>query len=406
MKVLMPLHGFVRWNGGLDLIRLLVAAIDSVKDNGIELSFAIPVDSGPSRLLHAGFRQFRQIVAGNFGKSPAGGRDSLLRVALEMIGDRQAIPCQDDPTGIIKASETARADMIFPTMVPLGDQGPARIGYLSDFQHRHLPDLFPSRIRRSRDKQFRRIAEDSTGIVVNSYTVARDAADFLGFPISRILTLPFSPYALPHWFDTCPEDAKRPYGLSGRYLLICNHFWKHKDHATALRAFALLRTNPANADLKMVMTGDPIDHRDPSHYLRLQKLTRDLGLTENTHFLGLIQKRDQLALLRGCTALLQPTLFEGGPGGGSVYEAIGLGVPVIVSDIPINLEIDQGSVYFFKAGNEDSLAQQIAHVLSQPTTRPHKNELITLGNANLSRLGHIICNYLDLTRYSCTDLHQ
>ena len=394
MKVLIPLHGFVRWNGGLDFIRLLVAAIESVSDRGITLTFAIPIDSGANRLLHAGFRQFRKMLAGSLGKSPAGDRDALLQAALELIGNRPAVRCHDSPAGILEAAEISQADVIFPTTIPLGDRDPARIGYLYDFQHRRLPELFSPRIRRKRDKQFLRIAEDSTGIVVNSRTVTREVVEFLGFPASRILTLPFSPYALPDWFDACPEDVQHRHGIRGRYLLVCNHFWKHKDHATALRAFALLRADPANADLGLVMTGDPIDQRDPRHYHRLQDLTRNLGLVEYTRFLGLIPKRDQLALLRGCEALLQPTLFEGGPGGGSVYEAIGLGVPSIVSDIPINLEIDQGAVRFFKAGDENDLAQQVTSVLLQPRSRRHKDEVIALGNANLSRLGNTICDYL------------
>lgn len=394
MRILMPLHGFVRWNGGLDLARLMTAAIERASDREAVLCFAIPKPSRPRQLLLGGLRRLRALTAGA-ADIRAGGDDSvLLRSAREISRDHHVFECSDNGSGVLSAAHASKADVIFPTMLSLGKQGPPKVGYLFDFQHRYLPDLFPKRVRRNRDRQFNRVADDSTGLVVNSRFVARDVERFLGYPRARILAMPFSPYTLPWWFDLDPAEVQLRYGLHARYLLVCNHFWKHKDHATALRAFSLLRTFPENGDLQLVMTGDPIDHRDPGHYDGLHSLTSELGITNATHFLGLIPKRDQLALLRGSTALLQPTRFEGGPGGGSVYEAIGLGIPSVVSDIPVNLEIDQGDVRFFHAGDPDDLAAKAADVLSRPTPKPIQESLLAKGDANLARLGNVICDYL------------
>src|SRR5690606_31986705 len=112
------------------------------------------------------------------------------------------------------------------------------------------------------------------------------------------------------------------------------------------------------------------------------------------HFLGLIAKSDQLALLRGCRALLQPTLFEGGPGGGSVYEAVGLGVPVIASDIAINREIDRGSVTFFRAGNCDDLAEKMSRVLAVQPIQHSPETLMRDSDENLSRLATAVVSHL------------
>lgn len=81
----------------------------------------------------------------------------------------------------------------------------------------------------------------------------------------------------------------------------------------------------------------------------------ELGIDQKVRILGLIPKVDQIALMRGSLALIQPTLFEGGPGGGAVYDAVGLGVPCIVSDIDVNREIDEDAVCFFKTGDADDL---------------------------------------------------
>ena len=305
-----------------------------------------------------------------------------------------AIACAASGRGIVDAARRASADLVFPTMLPLGAESIPRVGYLFDFQHRQMPELFSKRTRRNRDRRFARLAADTDAVIVYAKATANDATRFLGLSPERIMTLPYAPHAHSWWFDLDPADARARHGIGTHYLMVSNHFWKHKDHATALLAFALLRDQRPDLDLQLVLTGDPIDHRDPRHYGSLLDLSKELGVAGHAHFLGLVPKQDQLALLRGSLALLQPTLFEGGPGGGAVYEAIGLGVPSVVSDIPVNLEIDQGDVRFFRARDAADLAAQTARVIAEQPTRPGREALLAKGDANLARLGTAITDYL------------
>lgn len=395
MRILLPLHGFIGWNGGLDLVRLLVSAIGRASArNDIEIYFAGPRAVRTKRVLFALLRRWREIHAGRLGAFN-GSAAGLLKTAAEITTGHPVVACGDDRQGLLQAAEFCNADIVFPTMFPLGHTTIPRIGYIFDFQHRHIPDFFPERIKRNRDRHFAEIAEDANGIVVNSLSVARDVEEILGISKHQILAMPFAPYALPWWFDLDPVATAQRYKIHAPYLLICNHFWKHKDHAAALHAFVSLRGQFTSLDLQLAMTGDPIDHRDPAHYSRLLATTSELGIAHCTHFLGLIPKRDQLALLRGCAVLLQPTLFEGGPGGGSVYEAIGLGVPSVVSDIPVNREINQGDVRFFHAGDSTDLAEKIAQVLTNCAPRPARDALLVQGDANLTRLGNAITGFLE-----------
>lgn len=397
MRVLFPLHGFVEWNGGLDLVRLITAALNSSQPGKmVELHFAMPEPSLFRRSMNSLLRRARAILAGNrIHSADAGSTAMLRRVASDIAAGYPVIRCADTPGGVMQAAAQVTADIVFPTMLPLGKTDLPRIGYLFDFQHRYLPELFSARTRRNRDKRFARIASDADGIVVNSKAAAQDVTRFLGINPEHVLAMPFAPYALAWWFDVEPDDAQHRHGVGGRYLLVCNHFWKHKDHATALQAFALLKQAHANSDLQLVLTGDPIDHRAPQHYGRLIALARSLGVANQTHFLGLIPKRDQLALMRGCAALLQPTLFEGGPGGGSVYEAVGLGIPAVVSDIAVNREIDVGNLHFFHAGDPSDLAAKTTQVLASPLEKPEPATLLADGNVRLARLGDAIVDFLE-----------
>jgi glycosyltransferase involved in cell wall biosynthesis len=79
-------------------------------------------------------------------------------------------------------------------------------------------------------------------------------------------------------------------------------------------------------------------------------LIRELNVEDDIKIVGHIPKLDQISLLKQSSAVIQPTLFEGGPGGGAAYDAIALGKPLIVSDIPVNLEIEKDDrVFFFRS---------------------------------------------------------
>src|SRR5690606_25708070 len=107
------------------------------------------------------------------------------------------------------------------------------------FQHRYLPQNFSWWARFRRDQRFRALAEDANAIVVNSRAVAADAERFLGINSERIVALPFAPHSLP--FYQCEDEnltTLQKYGLRARFLMVCNHFWVHKDHETAIQAFA------------------------------------------------------------------------------------------------------------------------------------------------------------------------
>ncbi len=80
--------------------------------------------------------------------------------------------------------------------------------------------------------------------------------------------------------------------------------------------------------------------------------------------------------MKNCIALIQPTLFEGGPGGGSVYNAISVGKKCIVSNIKINKEIVDNNVLFFKAGNNQNLALKMEKLISGNINLIPKNILI------------------------------
>lgn len=394
MKILLPLHGLCRWNGGIDLARLIVSALQAI-DDPPRLTFALPASAAPSHRLHAALMRVR--MGGRSGHSDRDViDDALLRSAIALAGVEPLVRVADSAQGIAAAAHAAGTDVVFPTMTPLPPGAPPAIGYIFDFQHRHLPLNFSLIARWRRDRRFRVLADGTAGIVVNSRHTRRDAVRYLSADPARVLAMPYAPYALPQWLDLDVGAVRARYRLEGPYVMVCNQMWMHKDHPTALRAFALARDR-LPAGTRLVLTGQTSDHRDPAYGDRLRALVDELDIGNGVDWLGLIPKPDQIALLRGALMLWQPTLFEGGPGGGAVYEATGLGVPAIVSDIEINRELDRGVVRFFRAGDASSLAAEALALAAAPPVRPHRAALEAASQANRRRLGTAIHEFLAAT---------
>ena len=104
-------------------------------------------------------------------------------------------------------------------------------------------------------------------------------------------------------------------------------------------------------------------------------------------FLGLIPKIEQIEIMKGAIAVIQPTLFEGGPGGGSVWDAISLGIPSIVSDIKTNLEVKHKMLTFFKSGNYIDLTDKMEKVLNTNFIKKTHTELMEQSESNMKKLG-------------------
>lgn len=246
-----------------------------------------------------------------------------------------------------------KVDIVLAVNGDLGANFPVPwISYIPDFQHKYLYNYFTEHECFSRETAFAARLRDCKSLIVNAKAVKKDLIKFYPWiDAGRVFALPFSPSPLPEWLDLKSESAIEKYGISEPYFIICNQFWLHKDHLTAFKAFAAL----SNKNIQLICTGTMDDYRNPSYISELNRSIDELGIETRVHMLGHIPKIDQISLLKGALALIQPTRFEGGPGGGATYDAVAVGTPVILSDIDVNKEILLDHVKFFITGNEASL---------------------------------------------------
>jgi glycosyltransferase involved in cell wall biosynthesis len=244
--------------------------------------------------------------------------------------------------------------------------------------------MFSARERAQRDRNFRALLSRAEVVLVNAADVANDLENFYApFP-ARIAPLPFAACADPEWFVGA-LTARTRYGISSPYFLVSNQFWKHKNHAVVLAAAALARQQ--GDPVQFVFTGETRDYRHPQYYRELLDEIARNGSSDDVHILGFIPKGDQIQLMREAEAVVQPSLFEGGPGGGATYNAIALGRPVVLSDLAVNREIEALSPMFFDPADPADLLKQLRLVQGRTATPPDPVTLFREGEERRRRFG-------------------
>lgn len=359
MRIGLMADGFMEWNGGIDFLLNVHKCIEA--SNSVANVVVIVPNDRLKWVAKRTLRVVRQLWRGaaeSHGHPNGNPASKTIEAFSTLCGYERVVSAGRTWKSINMIAEDEQLDILLPSFHVLAREVTVPwIGYLYDCQHRYLPEFFSAKERRARDMHFRSMIETGRTVFVNSNAVKKDLVEFYGAETSRVFVLPFYSAAPESWFALNPEIVAKKYDIDNRYFMICNQFWKHKDHATAFKAFASFTERVPSVHL--VCTGSTIDYRDSSHFRSLLEFIAERKLESRVKILGLIPKLEQIALMRGAIAVVQPTLFEGGPGGGAVYDAIAVGVPAIVSDIKVNLELEGFGVRFFKAGDSNALLSQL-----------------------------------------------
>ena len=88
-------------------------------------------------------------------------------------------------------------------------------------------------------------------------------------------------------------------------------------------------------------------------------------LQDHVRFLG--HRDDVTDIVAGSDLFVFPSLFEGL--GGAVLEAMGLGLPVVASDLPVLREVLGETAAFAAPGQPDAIADRVLRLLADPDRR-------------------------------------
>lgn len=143
----------------------------------------------------------------------------------------------------------------------------------------------------------------------------------------------------------------------GKYVLGMCRFVPEKNLHHLVEAFSKLN----NTQFKLVLAGDT-DFED-EYSINLKKMAREKGVV----LTGFVKGKKLHSLLTNCACYVLPSSHEGLPI--SLLEAMSYDLPVIVSDIPANLEIGLDKNCYFKCGDVDELSSKLNEVIAKPFYR-------------------------------------
>lgn len=228
------------------------------------------------------------------------------------------------------------------------------VGWIPDFQHLHLPDMFSAAEIVRRNKRYSEIAARSDIVVLSSMDACNDFHRFAPSHVSkaRILHFVAQPDMRPS-LEVNRDTIEKKFGFRGKFFYLPNQFWKHKNHLTVFEAVRRLKQQ--GRQITLLCSGYMDDFRNRGHIEELVEFVNRNNLGEQIVFLGMIDSGDLTWLMRNGIAIINPSLFEGWST--TVEEAKSIGKGMILSDLPVHREQNPPQSVYFDPRNSDRLAE-------------------------------------------------
>lgn len=253
-------------------------------------------------------------------------------------------------------------DLVFPN--PIGEYfdliPDEKKGYwIPDFQELHLPGFFSvDELIEIKQRQLL-IAYKAKHIVLSSRDAEKDFKTLYPESKAIIHTIPFS-VTHPDYSAVSFDEMALKYAIGRAYHFSPNQFWAHKNQLVVIEAVRKIIAK--GEDILVIFSGKESDYRNPDHVSYLKKMVDDNGLTNNIKFLGFIDRKEQLVLMKNAISVVQPSLFEGWST--VVEDAKVLNKKIAVS--AINVHKEQLAAYnkciFFDPISSDSLVAALSSI--------------------------------------------
>lgn len=144
----------------------------------------------------------------------------------------------------------------------------------------------------------------------------------------------------------------------GMYILGMCRFVPEKRLHDLIAAFVKAKKDLGEgSDVKLVLAGDTDFEDDYSR--KLKQMAKDNGVV----LTGFVKGKKLHSLLTNCRCYCLPSSHEGLPI--ALLEAMSYSVPVIVSDIPANLEVGLEQKDYFPMGDVDALADKLKALIAE-----------------------------------------
>ncbi len=379
MKITLIAQGGAGWAGGAEYIRNLARAIRAASPESRVSLIAGAQDAAAWEPHSALFERIEHVRKNRGWLDRLRPANRELCAALRRLDGDFAYPFTYDNGYNVGAS------------FPLGLPG-RWAGWVPDFQHRHLPELFTEKEIARRERGITALTAEAQQIVFSSESAAADFRAFFPTAKNAAPVLTFATFPQAEWYQ--PFIAEPLDWLPPRYFVVCNQFWSHKNHATVFKALEILAARGVRP--MIVCTGALGDFRQPEHTERLLQQMHRAGVGAQVMLLGLVSRRLQIEIIRRSLAVVQPSLFEGWST--VVEDARVLGKATLLSDLAVHKEQNPPGALFFPGTDADSLAALLAHAWENLPVGPNLQAEATAQETATARIAEVGREFLRIAK--------
>ncbi len=265
--------------------------------------------------------------------------------------------------------------------------------YLADCQYMHYPYFFTPQSRIERKLRVILSLLTAKKALVNSISVKKDIQKFFSYlPTKKIVSLPFMTIPVENINEN--SNSLEKYGLKNLigkdFVLLSNRWWTHKNHMKVIEAFNQIKKEKGDkfiSNLFLVITGSKEGtNKSYNYYQSAIEYINKNKLNKNILILGHVSDDLHSLLFKKTIGIIQPTLFEGGPGGFAIWNAVDLNLPISCSDIEINLELKSyiNNINYF----DPNCSKQIKNALYNLYSKKIKNSKLINPNKKLLELNY------------------
>lgn len=237
--------------------------------------------------------------------------------------------------------------------------------------HDIIPKLFPEYLDNFRKRFYWKLTEkaikNADKIIAVSHRTEKDLIQHLGIAPSKI-AVSYVDVDEIYKRDVSPEKNWRimeKYDLTPGYIYTGGGLDKRKNTEGLIRAYKMLLERNRKEHFihdfpELVVSGKLLPQLAPL-VLDIEKLVRELNLTQQVRILDFVPQADLPALYANAQLFVYPSLYEGF--GLPVLEAMNQGTPVITSKHSALPEVGGDSVLYCETGDVQDLAMTIKNAL-------------------------------------------